>query len=188
MQNENGYTLVELLVTLSIAMLLLGVISYNYGTFNDNIALSGSGQEVAIAIREAQVYGVNVREVSVGGGQFNSAYGIYVNPSANSTNYIVFADTNKNKKYDNGEQIESFNLRNGVKFSALCNGVSCPLACATSLSITFLRPNPDADINFVDNNGSICSSSQSTGKFRLLSPKGKTLDISVESTGQILAQ
>lgn len=194
-----GFTLVELMVTISIVSVILSIVLYNYGTFNDNIALSSSGQEMAIAIRQAQTYGVNVREVKVGGGVFSTAYGIYFNPSSNPSDYYVFADTNGNKVYDVGngcggavtECIEKFTLRNGVKISQICDGASnCPPAPGqnvTNLDITFLRPNLDANINFANSVGNIKATTL-TGKIVLISPKNKTLTIAVENTGQVLAQ
>ena len=54
------------------------------------------------------------------------------------------------------------------------------------LNITFKRPNPDANINFTNSGGGIVVSASPTGKIELVSPKGKTLTITVESTGQVL--
>jgi len=102
MSNEfkKGFTLVELLVTVSIATILMSLVLFNYGTFNDNIALSSAGQEMAIAVRQAQAYGVNVKEVKAGSGKFNSGYGIYFNPADSPSDYYIFVDTNGDKKYD----------------------------------------------------------------------------------------
>ena len=196
---KSGFTIVELLVSIFIITLLLSVVLFNYGTFNDKLALSSAGQEMAIAIRQAQAYGVNVKEVGASGGVFTSAYGVYFNPSCNPDSYYVFADTNANKKYDigagcgnpdtAGELIEKFILRNGVIISGVCDAATCPLSAPTkSMHVTFLRPNPDANINFVDTNGSFVGGQSLTGKIRLTSLKNNTLDIVVENTGQVLAQ
>ena len=204
---KKGLTLVELLVTIGIATVLLAITLFDYGTFNDKVALSSAGQEMAIAIKQAQIYGLSVKEVGIGTGNFNSAYGIYFNPGCNSGVYYVFADTNSNKKFDvgaggggcgtpdtAGELVEKFTLRNNVTISAICNVQSgtttCPPSAAVrSMHVTFLRPNPDALINFANNGGSILFASEFTGKVRLTSPKGlKTQDIVIENTGQISLQ
>ncbi len=194
-----AFTLVELLVTVSILTVLMSVVAFNYGGFNDKLALSSAGQEIGIAIRQAQTYGLNVREVTAGGGQFNSAYGIFFDPTNSSTNkdYYIFADTNGNKKYDVGsgcgsvstECIEKNTIRGGVRVSSVCNP-NCPPSpnSIRTAHITFFRPNPDATINFADAGGTLVSTNQLTGRIILTSLKGRTLNIYIESTGQIYVQ
>jgi prepilin-type N-terminal cleavage/methylation domain-containing protein len=194
MNTRAGFTLIELLVSIAIVTMIMSMVLYNYGTFNDNLALSGGAQEVAIAIRQAQAYGLNVAESSVGSGQFTKAYGVFFDPTDN-THYTIFVDSNTNKKYDVGngcgsgstECVTQFVLRNNVTISTICDSASCPPAGVQNLNITFLRPNPDADIDF-GNSGGLVGGSQQTGKVILISPKGKTLTVDVESTGQISVQ
>ncbi len=195
--SKKAFTLVEVLVSLSIITAILSVVMWNYGGFNDRLALTGSGQELAIAIRQAQTYGLTVKEVGIGSGQFNYAYGIYFNPTISPSDYYVFVDSNANKIYDVGsgcgsgstECVEKFSLRNNVKITSICDGLSCPpVASAKSLDVTFLRPNPDATINFTDGVGNIVTSSSVRGKVIMTSPKGMTLTVTIESTGQILVQ
>ena len=200
--NYGGFTLVELTVTLSIALLLMSIVLFDYRNFNDNLALSSAGQEIAISIRQAQTYGIDVREVSAGGGVFSAAYGVYFDKNLSPSDYYVFADKNGNKLYDPGvgncgsattECIEKVTLRNGVTVSSICNVqasvTTCPPNVSTvSMHVTFLRPNPDAVIYFANSSGTVTFSNQLTGKVRLISRAGKTLDITVENTGQILAQ
>lgn len=195
-KSTTGFTLVELLVSVSIVTVIMSLILFSYGTFNDNLALSAGGQEVAIAIRQAQTYGLNVSEATLGSSQFNKAYGIYFNPIVDPTHYYIFVDSNSNKIYDvgsgcasgNTECVEKLTLANNITISSICDSSQCPPTGVESLHITFLRPNPDADINFVSSGGGAVGGSQQTGKIILTSPKGKTLTIDVESTGQISVQ
>ncbi len=189
-----GFTLVELIVSLAIVSLIMSVVSYNYSAFNDELAVSAGGQEIASVLRQAQTYGLSVKEAAAGSGQFNSAYGVYVDTGDN-THYYLFVDTNGNKKYDPGsgcgnagsECVEKDTLRSGVVISSVCDGSTCSPSGATGLTVTYLRPNPDASINFVNAGGNIVGSSL-TGKISLLSPQGKTLTVTIESTGQISVQ
>lgn len=201
---NKGFSLVELLVSMAIATLLMSVVIFNYSTFNDNLAISSAEQEIAIAIRQAQTFGINVRETAASSGKFDSAYGIYVDPQNSNNAIYLFVDksevpfgdgTNANHKYDAGggcgsastECIEKISLRNGVVVSNVCDGTSCYVD--KNMTVTFLRPNPDADIYFINNaTGAVFSSSVSTGKIELTSPKGKVLKVIVESTGQVVVE
>ncbi len=199
-----GFTLVEVMVSVSITTLIMLVVLFTYGTFNDSLALSSAGQELSIAIRKAQTYGLAVKEVSVGSGQFGSAYGIYVNSNvADSGNYYIFIDkkdlpfgdgTVGNGKYDVGngcgssstECLEKFTFRNGVKISSVCDAGPCQ-PTGVSMQATFLRPNPDATITFINSSGIVVGSSL-TGRIVLISPQGKTETITILNTGQISVQ
>ncbi|MBA3733539.1 prepilin-type N-terminal cleavage/methylation domain-containing protein [Patescibacteria group bacterium] len=189
-----GFSLVELLVSVSIVSMIMGVVLFSYSTFNDGLALQAGGQEMAIAIRQAQTYGLTVKEVITGGGQFGYAYGIYFD-TTDPQNYYVFADGNNNKTYDVGsgcgsgstECVEKFTLRNNVSITSVCDATSCAPSGATQMAITFLRPNPDALIYFIGASG-IPTGPSVTGKITLTSAKGKTQLVTVESTGQVLVQ
>ncbi|MCX6702243.1 MAG: type II secretion system protein [Candidatus Zambryskibacteria bacterium] len=195
-RNKNGFTLTEALVSLAIVTLIMSSVLFNYSTFSDNLALSSAGQELAITIRQAQTYGLTVKEVSSGGGRFDSAYGLCFDKD-DAGNYYLFADLNGDKKYDvgsgcgsgptNTECVEKFTLRNNVKISDVCDGSACPPQPAVRMmDVTFLRPNPEANINFTNNGGIIVVGPSLTGKVILISPRNKTITITIESTGQVL--
>lgn len=193
----DGFTLIEVMVSISIVSVIMATVLFNYSGFNNNLTLTSSGQELAIAIREAQVYGLTVREVTPGGGQFSSAYGVHFDPVGDPENYYIFADINGDKRYNSGdgcgsgntECIERIALRNNVKISNICDGFSCPPeASVTMMDVTFLRPNPDASIYFSNSTGQIKVGPSLTGKIILSSQSGKTLTVTVESTGQVLVQ
>jgi prepilin-type N-terminal cleavage/methylation domain-containing protein len=195
---NRAYTLVELMVTVSIITMLTSIVVYSYSNFNDKIALTSAGQELAVSIRQAQTFGLNVKENIVGSGSFDSAYGIFFDLS-NLDRYIIFADTNKNKLYNSGngcgsvstECVNQIIFRDGVTISQICDGSgNCPPApgfTVRNLNVTFLRPNPDAVINFSDN-GLTTLSSASTGRVVITSRKGLTQTISISNTGQVYVQ
>jgi prepilin-type N-terminal cleavage/methylation domain-containing protein len=190
-KNIKGFTLAELMICVTIMSFMMGVMIFNYGSFNDKLALSSAIQEIAISVRQAQTYGLNVKEVTVGGGQFNAAYGIYFDPSNSPSSYIVFADLNGNKKYDSGgsEAVETVPLRNGIRITDITTSDGCHSGSAQrTLHITFLRPNPDADINFVNGGGSIFCSSKANANIVLTSAQGAISSTTVEMTGQVYAQ
>ena len=187
---KQGFTLVEILVVISIVTVLGSVVIFSYGNFNDRLALSSAAQEVALAIRQAQTYGINVKETTMGGGDFTKAFGVYfTQTSGQNKAYYLFADKNSDKKYSSatgscgGECVELDDLRDGVYISSI--GGSCPPANgSTALHITFLRPNPDAVISFTNGLGLTCTD-QSNGIITLMSARGSTAIITVYKTGQI---
>ena len=197
--DNRAFTLVELLITMTIASFLMLVSVFNFGTFNDRLSVSSASQELAIAIRQAQTYGLNVRQTGVGSGGFNSAYGIYFNAETDNTRYYIFADLDTDTVYDvgngcgslNTECIEAVTFRDGVRISEVCAIVSgveeCPPnAAARYLHVTFLRPNPDAEINFTNNGGNIFYfASWPNAKIVLVSRRGVEYNVSLEDTGQV---
>ncbi|HEY4505352.1 MAG TPA: type II secretion system protein [Candidatus Paceibacterota bacterium] len=192
----SGFTLIEMLVSVTIAGLIMAVILFNYSFFTDSLSLNAAEQEMTISIRQAQAYGLTVREVIPGGGQFGSAYGVHFDPNNDPEAYYIFADINGDKKYTvgsgcgsgNTECIKKFILRNNIQITGICDQSSCPPeASVRTMDVTFLRPNPDASIYFMNNGGQIKAGPSLTGKVILTSSKGKTATIIIESTGQILA-
>ncbi len=193
----SGFTLIELLVVMAISLSLMSVVLFNYSTFTDKLGLSGAMQELAISVRQSQVYGLTVKEVSTGGGNFDSAYGVHFDSTSGSnTSYVIFADMNNNHKYDLGsgcgsgftECIEQVFIRGGVCISGFCDDAACPpggYPGARMLDVTYKRPNPDARVYFSDAAGSIIGGSSNTGVVILTSPKGKTLSATIGLTGKI---
>jgi len=191
-----GFSLVELLVVIGITSALMSVVLWDYASFNEKLSVSSAGQEIAIAIRQTQVYGINVREESVNSNEFSSAYGIYFNKTLSPNDYYIFVDKNGDKKYNDAigvcggvECVEKIALPSGVTVDSF-EGCA-PLELAESLQITFIRPKPDADINFVRDNGVIPPPCRSvlSGQVVLKSPRGTVYHtISIEKTGQVLSE
>jgi prepilin-type N-terminal cleavage/methylation domain-containing protein len=207
-KNKRGFTLVEMIVSLSIVTVIMLTVLFNYSSFNDRLALSSAAEELAIAIRQAQTYGLTVKEVAAGGGRFDSAYGIYFDSRSGSNryrDYYLFADLDGDGKYTVGsgcgsgstECIEKVTMRNNIHVSSISVPVQVPAVintqtganCSTSNQtigvVTFLRPNPDANISFYNSSWVLSNGPCAKGSIVLVSPKGKTISIIIENTGQI---
>jgi len=195
-----GFTLIELMVTMSLVSIIMLVVMFSYSKFSDRLSLKSATQEIAVTIRQAQSYGLNVREAAAGGGQFASAYGIFIDPTNDPTHYTVFVDAFANKTYDVGagscgtsttECVEKDAVRNGVQISKICDSSgACSInSSKKNVNITFLRPNPDADINFTNAAGTIVGGgSEDSVAITLTSPQGDTATVTVDRTGQISVQ
>ena len=186
----SGFTLIELLVVTGIITILTLLILARHGEFNNTVLLRSLAYDVALSVRQAQVYELSTREVAIGSGVFGGGYGIYFS-SANPTTYILFADINKNSAYDGeGESVEVFSVKApyGIaKFCAITAGgaehcAPCATGCtalASALSVAFSRPNPDAIIK------TDIGSSYGSAVITVESPTGVRKEVAVASTGQI---
>lgn len=195
-----AFTIVELMVTASIVAVISAVILFNYSSLNSQIAVSSNTQEVALDIRQTQVYGLSVKESVIGGGDFGKGYGIYFTMS-DPKNYYIFVDNDNNGKYDGttscisgSECIQKVAIRNGVSISSICGAVFggslvCPpSATVNAMHITFIRPNTEANIRFTTSLGSFYGGVFQTGRVNFSSADGRVGRVTVENTGQISVQ
>ncbi len=180
-------------MSIGIVVLISSIVLFNYSKFNDNIAVSTSAQEMSIAVRQAQVYGITVKESGAGTGNFNYSYGIAFDPISYPTSYFIFVDRNGDKKFGGpdgcggnaSECVEIINLRNGVRITSICDGTSCPPGQARKSTILFTRPNPDPSVYYFDSNGVQVNGLTFPTKVQLSSPRGNSMTVTIERTGQI---
>jgi prepilin-type N-terminal cleavage/methylation domain-containing protein len=178
--NNKGFTVVELIVTISILVIVTTLIFANYPKFRENISLKKTAQETALAVRQAQTYGLGVREFQPGTGIF-PGYGVHFNITS-SDSFILFADLDEDNVYDGvSENVESFKIQTGEKLSGLCANVktSPPGTCGfNTIDIIFFRPKPLVTIkadgsDFFD------------AEIKIISPRGQIKTIVILSSGQI---
>lgn len=178
---QKGFSLIELMVAVSIFIIISTVVLANHSRFNSSVLLGSLAYDIALSIREAQVYGVSVREFESG---FSVGYGIRFS-SANS--YALFVDTNDNQRYDDGTDtiLSTYSLERGHTIQRFCGTTSEGIeACSDEgiiahLDIVFVRPDPDAIITSDE------AGIYSSGKIVVASPNGDTRTVEVASTGQI---
>lgn len=175
----------ELIVVTGIIVVISGVVLSSNARFGGAITLRNLAYDVALSVREAQVYGISVRRFGLG--DFTSGYGMHFRTSSPSS-YILFADAvTANGLYDgSGELVESLSIGRGFEISDLCVtiGTSPTETCGISkVDILFQRPEPDAQIRFNDG-----TSLNQRIRVVLSSPRGDTASVLVEATGQISVQ
>jgi type II secretory pathway pseudopilin PulG len=179
-----GFSLIELLVVTGIFIVIAGVVLANNSRFQSSVLLGNAAYDVALSIRQAQVYGLSTREFA---GEFQVGYGIHF---AGPTEYFLFADLGltKNKRYDADvdQIVQTYTLGRGHTILRFCGIASdqsehCSdnAAALTHLDIAFLRPNPDSTIT------GDAPAPYSSGKIVVTSGSGETRTVSVQSTGQI---
>ncbi len=184
---QKGFSLVELLVTVSIFTVITGIILINFPSFSSKIALENLANEIALAVRQAQVFGVASREFGIGSSIFPT-HGAHFD-STQATTFFIYADTNDNSKYDgDAELLETFTVRRRNYISGLCGFLTSDSICTplTKLDVTFSRPDPEPTVLGTIANGEEANYSYAT--ITVKSPPGNTRMVRVWSNGQIAIQ
>jgi prepilin-type N-terminal cleavage/methylation domain-containing protein len=198
-RRSSGFTLVELMVSVSIFAFMTAFLLAKYGTFNRSVFLTNLAYEVALSIRSAQSYGLNVKGVQpvVGDLDFKTGYGVHFEKTTTSSGqqFILFADIlgiGLDGYYvggngDSGDyDVDTFTLNRGNKVSDILVGNDCgqpsSLSSVDVADIFFKRPNPNAIISY-NEFGSITQAS--CVHIVLSAPDGNTVTVEVRETGQI---
>jgi len=176
-----------MLVVLGIMSVLTAVLLTRSSAFGGTIVLRSLAYDVALSVREAQVYGIAVRQTSTG--SFTKGYGVNVR-TASPTSYLLFSDNSGDGHYSgDSELVTRYELRNGYRITDICvtpatGSEQCGVQGTTKADITFVRPEPDAYIR--KNDESVLNQRV---RIRITAPNGvSSADVVVEATGQISVQ
>ncbi len=183
MKNK-GFTLMELMVVVAITTVISTTLLANYGSFGDKVTLNNLTYDLALTVREAQVYGLS--------GKFqeqdnfsNVPVILYFNRGGTPLFYM-FADANNNWVQDSGENISDYNLGQGYQIIDIWANSDTIKGGINKLAVRFKRPEPDAEIkDFTTNPAGI---DYSDVRIIVRSPRGEELSVFVESAGQISVQ
>ena len=207
MRSVRGFTLIELTVSITIMIIMTGVLLANYPESAIRITLVNTVHKVALLVREAQVRGsaIDSSNSSLGG------YGIYVD-LATPGQIVLFGDSvtgtggsesvyglpigdglYETSPVNELKSLTTFPSRYvvqkvcvGQAFPFICNAYGVPSTPSiTSLTISFTRPNPQPNIYI---NGSKATN-YSAGCIELWSPHapliGHIRAIEVYNSGMI---
>lgn len=197
--SNKGFTLVELLVTVSVFTILTGVVLYNQSKFNGTILLTSLAYDTALTVRQAQTYGINIRSFNYNGENIFTPYGVHfqTNEPYNKSfilfsaldynfediNSLKFGGTNTNDCIIEDGCVSRYNIQRGNYVSDICldNTENCG---AQSLDVFYVRPNPEAIIKAADSLGSSVSPSKAIIKLSN-SENSFTREVVVQSNGLI---
>jgi prepilin-type N-terminal cleavage/methylation domain-containing protein len=152
-KNSSGFTIAELIIVIAIFSIITTVALLDQNRLNSGVLISNLAYETALAVREAQVYGVSVRNVGAASTGFASQYGAYFNMSS-PEQIIVYQDKDNDAVFDvadaEAQYTYEFVNQRGNRIRALCLGVLTG-PCTTnspekvdSLRILFRRPSLEA--------------------------------------------
>jgi prepilin-type N-terminal cleavage/methylation domain-containing protein len=191
-----GFTLIELMVAVSIVVFITIVLLFRHDQFNSSTLLRSLSYSVALSIRQAQLYGTSVRETGEQTGLFAQSYGVYFK-DGNPNEYYLAADKDDDGTISTQSCPEPYtasgcedvspspySIQTGYGISDFCAYTSVVTHCHSGgaideLTVRFDRPNPDAV--FVTDQGS----AYIRGCVEVASPGGATRTIEITNTGQI---
>jgi type II secretory pathway pseudopilin PulG len=184
---NGGFTIIELLVVIGIMLAVTAAMLFQGGGSKSDLEVTNAAYDLALILREAQTYGIGVREEDLGVTQFNVGYGVAFD-SNDPTRAYLFSDADRDQVLDAGEIVSTFALSGGISISDIC-GYGGSTYCSSGgtlryLTVSFLRPNPDARLTGGPA-GSPSSYTFSRATIRLTGVEGKTRSIEVLPTGQI---
>lgn len=188
---KSGFTLIELLVSIAIFIIITSVAVLSNSQFNSSILLTDLGYQIALSVRQAQVYGITVKAPSAcltgtcPSSGFSSGYGVDFNINT-PTGYILFEDgkngTAPDHVYQSGESLNTYAIGKGYSIKELCVVPGgAPAYSVNTLDVSFIRPEPEA---LVSGGGSVIRGAEAD--IYIQDPSKTTQrEIKIESTGQI---
>lgn len=186
---HSGFSLVELMVSISIVVLVMGVVLARHTKSNGAVLLRSQAYEVAFTAREVQLSAVSA---SSDAGVYRNVLGVYFNTSVPNA-FTVFKDTTGTTNYffDTGEE---FGLQGVIdkRFTldairVVSGGVETPVA---QIAVVFERPNFDA--RFYTGANTPVAASAVELDIRLKGATGNGVEavrtVEITQTGQIVVQ
>ena len=202
---RGGFSVVEMLVVLAIIGVLSVIVIVGHSSFSQTLLLANTTSDVALSLRNAQVYGIGSRAI---GAVSNAGYGIDFS-SANPSSFTFFADIDPNpcttsynptckignNLYSNAtELVQTFLLNNGMKIDNFCAIAGSNTYCKTGgtvnemkqLSIVFTRPNTSAAFTIVNSSNAVVTGVSFTKVcVTIASPEGASRSLFVTQVGGI---
>ena len=137
---SSGVTLIEVLITISMITILLGVAFWGYRDRSREFDLKRSALELATNLEKVREMAMSARIVSGGIERPMGGYGIRFEKDYQG--YIIFLDNNTNQNYDAGEEIEELFFIEGISIKSITP--------TNVVDIIFIPPSPDVYINGSD--------------------------------------
>lgn len=138
---KNGLTLIETLTSVFIIAIISAIFIVNYREAGRQSDLQLATQMLITDIRYAQANALGLVEYE--GADLSGGWGIYFN-TLEPDKYIIFADLNNNKIYNEGEGAQEL----GAKTIILPENIKIEsVGTADFLNIVFLPPDPLTYIN-----------------------------------------
>lgn len=192
-----AFSLVEFIVIISIFAIMAGIALFNYSGFNATVSVSNLAHDIALTIRQSQVYGISAE---AGVDDFNTGQisGVYFQAAPNGgfdPTFIVYNDAHtpvelgasvlqSPVEYIQGTDVvlDQVTITTNDRITDIATGssMSSLTVCQQDVVIAFMRPNPDAYIS--------CGGAPNVGyaQIKIVSANGNNVQyVEVWPTGQI---
>lgn len=194
---KRGFTMVEVVVMLSIITLLSGVVLFSFTGLNEGGALTRASRELALGIRRAQNQALAVRKLALETPTTKIPRAVGVRLQQNQTYFFLFGDINPNNnpaindenfKYDLGEKIidSTVTFDRNIKIDS----VTCTLGTTSSSCspVNILFSNPFGNVSITDDSSPKGLIIADRIEIRLKAPSGGTKTVTVLKSGQVSVQ
>ena len=204
---RGGFTVIELVVTTAIFVTITAITLANYPRFSNKVALDLLAHDIALALRQAQTFGLGIHEFQTGSsGLFPSGYGVSFAQGEPNLLYL-FADINRDSRFGNrfnagtacgtsnpGECVEQYHIPSNFELRDLCVGTGgrfpdeVSSGCGNQfLDLSFYHPKP-ASLICAESDTRSCSANHADAEIVLGPKNGLPNDavlIEVTRNGQI---
>ena len=180
--NKSGFTLFELLISMAIIGIVTAIVVLRYGAFYSSVLLKSQAYELALDIREAQVFAVSTR---LQFSEYREEYGIYLDTSLPNT-YQLFLDngTSEPAAYNEDEEIgNTFVIDSRFRISGIC--VNDCSQTVSNLSLSFKRPNFDTIAAYRNESGVAVQVNNARIEIQSVVDEEAIMAVEVTATGQI---
>lgn len=206
--DKGGFTIAELMVTVAIFLIITTIVISNLPKLNVRISTDLLAHDIALTIRQAQVYSLSVRQGQAVGSF--PGYGVHFDISSSNPSgtkeFLLFADFDSDGLYTPGEGcgqattecLNKSTIQTANIIESLCGfsggaGTCNPAVAPDGLSmldVVFKRPEPNAIASGTDISGVLHTTYPQTpyasSEIVVTSPDGLTKKkVIVYETGQI---
>ena len=140
---STGFTMLEMMVVMAIVLALTAIVIMYIPQFRDRSGLDLIAQEIAITVRQAQVY-ASGGKVQTAGTTIKPSYGVYFEQGADE--FFLFTNSDSNEGYQpDTEEEQKFELH-GIVISQICVWDGTLDCTKNDLTVTYTRPQLSARI------------------------------------------
>lgn len=147
-----GFTIFEIIITMTIIALISAALLGNYAVFAARINLRRAAQQMAFSIREVQASAFAVRGFDPDGpgpqAPVFNGWGVNFDKSFSLSSYRIYVDLNADGLYQSNELVRTVEIPNNIKILNLCarlksGDASDDICTLDRMDIFYQRPNPD---------------------------------------------